>query len=79
MNDLAPSQKPRKVSFWKLGLGLLLLVLGLNNLGPNGLAQVTPGDAAENLGFYTVTATAIIAGLGLIIVGAKSLWSRTDR
>jgi hypothetical protein len=53
-------QGTEKVTFWRLGFGLILLLLGLKNLDPSGLAELKPANPAQAFGYYSVTAAFIL-------------------
>jgi hypothetical protein len=64
------STKARQVSWWRLGLGLLLLLGGLKNLDQRNISpDLLPINQAEWAGWYFGEAAFIIVGLWLIIVG----------
>ena len=70
-----PPQNPRKVSWWKVGLGLLVLLGGLKNLGQRGVpTELVPSNEAQWFGYLLVTALFILVGLFFMIAGLRHLW-----
>ena len=72
-NGDANGPKPKRLTFWQLGLGLILLLLGLKNLAPEIPAELKPRNLGEAVGYYGFTAAVIIFGLYLIVVGIRIL------
>lgn len=78
MADTDEIPKQRRVSFWQLGLGIILLLLGLKNLDPNAPAELKPANAGQAIGYYGVTAAFIIFGVFLIVVGIQILRRKSN-
>jgi hypothetical protein len=67
-------QKPKRITFWRLGFGGILLLLGLKNLDQRNIpADLVPSNLTQWFGFYLVTFTFIVAGTGLLIAGVQHL------
>jgi hypothetical protein len=67
----------RYVSWWRLGLGLLLLLGGLSNLDRSGIApDLMPSNETQWIGYYFATAAVIVAGLLLVFFGVRRAWRR---
>jgi uncharacterized membrane protein YcjF (UPF0283 family) len=73
-------RQPR-ISWWKLGLGLLLLLGGLKNLGQRNIpVELMPSNETQWFGYFLATALFIVAGLFFMIAGLRHLWlNRPDR
>ena len=68
---------PRKMSWWRIGLGGLLLVLGLKNLDPRNIpAELLPSNNFQWFGFYLASAVFVGTGLFLIVAGLKRVRRR---
>jgi len=60
----------RRVSWWRLGLGLVLVAGGLKNLDTGDIPpELEPSNMTQWFGFHLVTALFLIFGLGLVIAG----------
>jgi hypothetical protein len=71
------SPKFRHVSWWRLGLGLLLLLDGLGNLDRRGIPpDLMPSNEAQWFGYCLATAAVIVAGILLIVLGVRRAWRR---
>lgn len=69
---VAPKQK--RVTFWRLGFGSILLLLGLKNLDQRNVpAELIPSNLTEWFGFYLTTAAIILTGIWLLITGVRHL------
>jgi uncharacterized membrane protein YcjF (UPF0283 family) len=67
----------RRVSWWRLVLGLLLLLGGLSNLDRSSIApDLMPSNETQWFGFYLAAAVFIIAGLLLVFFGVRRAWSK---
>jgi hypothetical protein len=66
-------QGTEKVTFWRLGLGLILLLLGLMDLNPTGPAELKPANTGEAFGYYGAAAALIVLGLFLTVRGIQIL------
>lgn len=42
------------MTFWQLGLGFILIIIGLKALDPYGPAELKPINAGEMVGYYGV-------------------------
>jgi hypothetical protein len=71
------SSNVRRVSWWRLGLGLLLLLAGLKNLDQRNLSpELMPSNETQWFGYYLVTAVFLVAGVLLIVAGARRVMPR---
>jgi hypothetical protein len=73
MESETSEPKSKKAGFWRLGLGLILLLPGLKNLDPIGPAELKPANVDQAFGYYGVTAAFILLGLFLILRGIQNL------
>ena len=72
---VAPPRMPRRISWWKVALGILLLLAGLRNLDFRGIqAQLMPSNETQWFGYLLITALFILAGLFFLIAGLRHLW-----
>jgi len=68
-------KRQRKISWWKLGLGLLFLLAGLKNLDQRNVpAELMPSSETQWFGYFLATAIFILAGLIFMIAGLRHLW-----
>lgn len=75
MSEEASPKKRRKVSWWKLGLGLLLLLAGLKNLDQRNVpAELLPSNETQWFGFFLATGIFLLLGLIFVIAGLRHLW-----
>lgn len=74
----APSTTRKKVIWWKLGLGLLLLPLAISDFSPSSSEGLKPRNAGEAVGYYLAASALLIAALWLIFVGLRSVWTRPE-
>lgn len=75
MSEEASPKKPRKISWWKLGLGLLLLLAGLRNFDQRGVpVELLPSNETQWFGFFLATGVVLLLGLILVIAGLRHLW-----
>ena len=71
------SSNVRRVSWWRLGLGLLLLLAGLKNLDQRNLSpELMPSNETQWFGYYLVTAVFLVAGVLLIVAGVRRVMPR---
>jgi hypothetical protein len=64
----------RKVSFWRLGLGLILTFLALKNLDTRNVApEFLPSNSSQWIGYYGVTIAILVCGFVLIFFGIRKL------
>ena len=67
----------RKVSFWRLGLGLLLIFLALKNFDIRDIQPgLLPSNSTQLIGYYAITFVFLISGLALVFFGIRRLWRR---
>jgi hypothetical protein len=70
-------RKLRRMSWWRLGLGLLLLLCGLKNLDTHNIsADLLPSNPTEWFGFYSITTVFLVGGLVLIVTGVGRIRRR---
>jgi hypothetical protein len=73
----------RHVSWWRVGLGLLVLIGGLSNLGLSNLdrrgvaPELMPSNETQWVGYYLATAAVIVAALLLVFAGVRHAWHRS--
>jgi uncharacterized membrane protein len=66
-----------KVSFWRLGLGLLLIFIALKNFDTGNIQpDLMPSNQTQWLGYYAVTLVFLIGGLVLVFFGIHKLWHK---
>jgi len=70
----AQSTRPKKVGFWKIGVGAILLLLGLLNFLPSSSNALRPNNAGETTGYFLITVVILLLGLFFVIFGLKNLW-----
>ncbi|MGD0892065.1 MAG: hypothetical protein ABR923_11060 [Terracidiphilus sp.] len=71
------SPNVRHVSWWRIGLGLLLLLGGLGNLDRGNITPaLTPPNETQWSGYYFANAAVIVVGLWLIFFGVLRAWRR---
>jgi hypothetical protein len=69
--------KRRRVSWWRIGLGLLLLFGGLKNLNVQGIpAPLLPANEGEWFGYYLAAGAFTIAGLFFLVIGISRVARR---
>jgi len=69
-SDANQPQKRIKISWWRLGLGLLLLLGGLKNLDTHNIpSDLLPSNPTQWFGFYFITIVFLVGGLALIVTG----------
>ena len=67
----------RKVSFWQLGLGLLLVVAPLTNFDTRSIpSNLVPTNSTQWFSYYASTCILILSGIVLIFFGLRGLWRR---
>jgi hypothetical protein len=65
------------MSWWRLGLGLLLLLAGLKNLDTRNIpADLLPSNPTQWFGFYSITTVFLVGGLLLIVTGVGRISCR---
>jgi hypothetical protein len=75
-NRAPVEQKHERVSFWRLGLGLLLLMAGLANLLSKPSGELQPSNETQWMGYYFVTLLFLTLGLLFVVLGTRVLWRR---
>lgn len=68
--------KRKKVSVWRLGLGLLLLLGGLGNLISKPEGDLQPSNQTQWMSYYFVTFLFLAIGALLIVLGTRPVWRR---
>ncbi|HEY1804168.1 MAG TPA: hypothetical protein VGG45_06775 [Terracidiphilus sp.] len=67
----------RKISFWRLGLGLLLTLLALKNLDTAAIQPtLLPSNQSQWVGYFGITIAFFLGGLVLIFFGIRKLWRK---
>jgi hypothetical protein len=73
-----PVKKLRKVVFWKLGVGLILLPLAISDFLPAGSPELKPQNSGEAVGYYGVATGMLVVGVWLIVTGIRAIWPRPE-
>jgi uncharacterized membrane protein YcjF (UPF0283 family) len=67
--------KKRRLPWWKLALGLLLILAGIKNLDHRNIPQdLIPSNETQWLGFYLATILFLVAGLLLVFFAVMRIW-----
>jgi len=67
--------KKRRIPWWKLALGLLLILAGIKNLDHRNIPQdLIPSNETQWLGFYLATILFLVAGLLLVFFAVMRIW-----
>jgi hypothetical protein len=70
----------RKISFWRLGLGLLLIFAALKNLaGKNMPAVLVPSEVIQPNGRDAAAIILLLCGMGFVYFGICRLWRRPSQ
>jgi hypothetical protein len=80
MSDAEMNRQPsRKVSFWKLGLGLLLILAEVKSwLTPDDSLPdaLKYANATQQIAGRLVSIAVLAAGVLLVFFGLRAIWSR---
>ena len=71
--------KPRRIQFWKLGLGLLLVFGEIKTLlTPDGdiPSELRYTSTTQQYSGYAVSAAILVVGILLVVSGVRSAWPR---
>jgi uncharacterized membrane protein YcjF (UPF0283 family) len=70
-------QKPIKISWWKLAVGLLLVLVEIKNwLTPNQNIPdaLKASNETQQVAIFAVSFAIFLVGMGLIVVGLRAIW-----
>jgi hypothetical protein len=73
-----PLKKPRKVVWWKLGAGLLLLMLAIADFLSGEYPELKPVNSGEAVGYYGAASLMLVAAVWLIVAGIQAIWLRPE-
>jgi hypothetical protein len=74
--------RPRRIAFWKLGLGAFLLIGQIKSLlfpDPNLPDALKASNPTQQLGMVAVGVVLCVAGVWLLYSGIRSAWPRPPR
>jgi hypothetical protein len=81
-NDRSAPQGPLRITWWKLGVGLILVLIEVKDwLTPN---QAIPdalkysNETQQSAGYF-VSFAIFLLGLGLVVAGLRDLWIKRSR
>lgn len=77
MEKEANQARTKRMSFWQLGLGLILFLLGLKNFDLSGPAELKPANAGEAVGYYGITFMILAFGAFFIANGLRMLFRKS--
>jgi hypothetical protein len=67
----------RRVSFWRLGLGLALIFLALKNFDTGNIQpDLAPINSTQWITYYAFTVAVLVGGTALVFLGIRKLWRR---
>jgi hypothetical protein len=73
-----PLNKRRKVVWWKLGAGLILLPLAVADFLPGRSPELKPVNSGEAVGYYGAASLMLVAAVWLIVAGIQAIWPRPE-
>jgi hypothetical protein len=74
--------RPRRIAFWKLGLGAFLLIGQIHSLlfpDPNLPDALKASNPTERLGMDVVSIVLCVAGVWLLYSGIRSAWQKLPK
>jgi hypothetical protein len=77
VNDRITPPEPLKISYWKVALGLILVLVEIKNLlAPNqDFPDALKASNETQLGaIYFVSCVILLVGIGFIVAGLRALW-----
>jgi hypothetical protein len=72
-------QKPIKISWWKLAVGLILVLAEIKNwLTPNRdiPEALRASNETQQLAMYGTSVAIFLVGIGFIVAGIRAVWLR---
>jgi hypothetical protein len=81
-NQQLSSQKPRKISWWKIAVGSLLFFIEIRILvfpDPNIPEALKPSNQTQQQAAFFTSCVICLIGLALIISGIRSAWPRPTK
>ena len=80
-NSVVPekSDKPKKISFWKLAVGLILVLAAIKNwLTPDESFPdvLKASNETQQQAAYAASIVIFLVGLGFVIAGVRALWPK---
>jgi hypothetical protein len=68
----------RRISFWRLGSGLLLIFLALKNFNTRDIQSgLVPSNPTQWIGYCAITFTFLIIGVALVFFGLRKFWRKS--
>ena len=80
--DKAVPPKPKSIVWWKVGLGVLLILMEIKDRllpDPNMPSVLKASNADQQLGMDIAAGIICLAGLWLIFSGVRSAWPRPSK
>ncbi|HVN94511.1 MAG TPA: hypothetical protein VMT38_12490 [Terracidiphilus sp.] len=78
-NDGGVPQKPIKISWWKLAVGLILVLVEIKNwLTPDREIPeaLRASNETQQFAIYGVSVAIFLVGIGFIAAGIRAIWLR---
>jgi uncharacterized membrane protein YcjF (UPF0283 family) len=76
-NDEAAPPRPLKISWWRVAVGLILVLVEIKNwLTPNQdfPDALRASNETQQGAIYLVSCVIFLVGIGFIVAGLRSLW-----
>jgi len=73
---------PRKIAWWKIGLGILLILMEIKDRllpDPNTPDILKATNADQQFGMDIATGIIFLFGLWLVFAGIRSAWARPSK